>query len=229
MKQLGVIESVLTGKTQSYSRGALSAINKTIQSDRLQVTTLGFTEDEQGDPRFHGGVEKALHIYPSEHYQKWRSELGEKPIFESVGAFGENLSSRGVDEHSLCIGDVVQMGSTTLQVSQGRLPCWKLNDRCDEPDMALRFQMTMRTGWYFRVLEEGDIGAGDAIYLIERPYPDWSLARVMGLIYRGVLDEHELKAVLDIPLVYSWRALFERRIETGSVENWAFRLFGNQH
>lgn len=228
MKQLGTIESVLSGKIQSYSRGALSAINKTIQSNRLQVTTLGFTEDEQGDPRFHGGVEKALHIYPSEHYPKWRSELGEKPIFEEVGAFGENLSSTGVDEYSLCIGDIVQIGSTKLQISQGRMPCWKLNDRCDEPDMALRFQMTMRTGWYFRVLEEGDIGAGDAIYLIERPYPDWSLARVMGLVYRGVLDEQELKAVLDIPLVDSWKALFKKRIETGSVENWAFRLFGSR-
>lgn len=228
MKQLGTIESVLSGKIQSYSRGALSAINKTIQSNRLQVTTLGFTEDEQGDPRFHGGVEKALHIYPSEHYPKWCSELGEKPIFEEVGAFGENLSSTGVDEYSLCIGDIMQIGSTKLQISQGRMPCWKLNDRCDEPDMALRFQMTMRTGWYFRVLEEGYIGAGDAIYLIERPYPDWSLARVMGLVYRGVLDEQELKAVLDIPLVDSWKALFEKRIETGSVENWAFRLFGSR-
>ncbi len=228
MKKLGMIESVLVGKVKPYTRGALSAIDKQVQMDRLKVTKLGLENDEQGDPRFHGGVEKAIHIYPSEHYPKWRSELGEKPIFKSVGAFGENLSSTGINEQTMCLGDIVQIGTVRLQVSQGRMPCWKLNDRCNEPDMGLRFQMTMRTGWYFRVLEEGYIGAGDTIYLMERPYPEWTLAKVMGIVFSGVLNIRELNAVLEVPLVDSWRALIEKRIETGSVENWAFRLFGSR-
>ncbi|CCN72953.1 MOSC domain-containing protein [Vibrio nigripulchritudo] len=227
MKKIGTVESVLSGKTQPYSRGAVSSIDKKIQSGRLYANSLGFTNDEQGDPRFHGGIEKALHMYPSEHYPKWCEELGNKPIFEQVGAFGENLSSSGITESQICIGDKIKIGSTLLEVSQGRMPCWKLNDRCEEPDMALRLQMTMRTGWYFRVIEEGEIGAGDDILLIERPHPDFSLARIMGAVYRGILDKKELESLVEVPLVDSWRALIEKRIETGTVENWAFRLFGS--
>ncbi len=119
MKKLGVVNSVLAGKTVAFAHGAKSAINKQILPQRQHATELGFTNDEQGDPRFHGGIQKALHIYPSEHYPVWQKELGDKAIFQSAGAFGENLSSSGVTEESICLKDKIRIGSTLLEVSQG--------------------------------------------------------------------------------------------------------------
>ncbi|OXE29959.1 MOSC domain-containing protein, partial [Vibrio parahaemolyticus] len=112
-----------------YAHGAKSAINKQVLPERQHATELGFTSDEQGDPRFHGGIQKALHIYPSEHYPIWQQELGERTIFQSAGGFGENISSEGVTESTICLKDKIRIGSTLLEVSQGRMPCWKLNVR----------------------------------------------------------------------------------------------------
>ncbi|EPS3385921.1 MOSC domain-containing protein [Vibrio vulnificus] len=226
MKKLGVVNSVLAGKTVAFAHGTKSAINKQVMSQRLHATELGFTNDEQGDPRFHGGIQKALHIYPSEHYPVWQQELGDKAIFQSAGAFGENLSSSGVTEAFICLKDKIRIGTTLLEVSQGRMPCWKLNVRFEQNDMARRLQDTLRTGWYFRVLEEGDIGAGDEIILCERPYPHWSLARIMAAVFTGCLDKTELSQLAELPLVESWGKLVERRLETGKVEDWEMRLVG---
>ncbi|EMN7342099.1 MOSC domain-containing protein [Vibrio parahaemolyticus] len=226
MKKIGVVKAVLAGKTVPYAHGAQSAINKQVLPDRQHATELGFTSDEQGDPRFHGGIQKALHIYPSEHYPIWQQELGERTIFQSAGGFGENISSEGVTESTICLKDKIRIGSTLLEVSQGRMPCWKLNVRFDQHDMARRLQDTLRTGWYFRVLEEGDIGAGDEIILCERPYPEWPLARIMGAVFTGCLDREELTKLSELPLVESWGKLVERRLETGEVEDWEMRLVG---
>ncbi len=226
MKKIGVVKAVLAGKTVPYAHGAQSAINKQVLPERQHATELGFTSDEQGDPRFHGGIQKALHIYPSEHYPIWQQELGERTIFQSAGGFGENISSEGVTESTICLKDKIRIGSTLLEVSQGRMPCWKLNVRFDQHDMARRLQDTLRTGWYFRVLEEGDIGAGDEIILCERPYPEWPLARIMGTVFTGCLDRKELTQLSELPLVESWGKLVERRLETGKVEDWEMRLVG---
>ncbi|EHR7163704.1 MOSC domain-containing protein [Vibrio parahaemolyticus] len=226
MKKIGVVKAVLAGKTVPYAHGTQSAINKQVLPERQHATELGFTSDEQGDPRFHGGIQKALHIYPSEHYPIWQQELGERTIFQSAGGFGENISSEGVTESTICLKDKIRIGSTLLEVSQGRMPCWKLNVRFDQHDMARRLQDTLRTGWYFRVLEEGDIGAGDEIILCERPYPEWPLARIMGAVFTGCLDKTELSQLAELPLVESWGKLVERRLETGEVENWEMRLVG---
>lgn len=226
MKKIGVVKAVLAGKTVPYAHGAQSAINKQVLPERQHATELGFTSDEQGDPRFHGGIQKALHIYPSEHYPIWQQELGERTIFQSAGGFGENISSEGVTESTICLKDKIHIGSTLLEVSQGRMPCWKLNVRFDQHDMARRLQDTLRTGWYFRVLEEGDIGAGDEIILCERPYPEWPLARIMGAVFTGCLDREELTKLSELPLVESWGKLVERRLETGEVEDWEMRLVG---
>jgi MOSC domain-containing protein YiiM len=226
MKKIGVVKAVLAGKTVPYAHGAQSAINKQVLPERQHATELGFISDEQGDPRFHGGIQKALHIYPSEHYPIWQQQLGKRTIFQSAGGFGENISSEGVTESTICLKDKIRIGSTLLEVSQGRMPCWKLNVRFDQHDMARRLQDTLRTGWYFRVLEEGDIGAGDEIILCERPYPEWPLARIMGAVFTGCLDREELTKLSELPLVESWGKLVERRLETGEVEDWEMRLVG---
>ena len=226
MKKIGVVKAVLAGKTVPYAHGAQSAINKQVLPERQHATELGFTSDEQGDPRFHGGIQKALHIYSSEHYAVWQQQLGKRTIFQSAGGARETISSDGLTESTICLKDKIRIGSTLLEVSQGRMPCWKLNVRFDQHDMARRLQDTLRTGWYFRVLEEGDIGAGDEIILCERPYPEWPLARIMGAVFTGCLNRAELTQLSELPLVESWGKLVERRLETGEVEDWEMRLVG---
>ena len=227
MKKLGYVDSLLTGKAKAFSRGADSAIDKQVVNGAVLATEYGFDTDQQADTRFHGGIDKALHIYPLEHYQCWRDELGNKAIFQQAGAFGENLSSVGITEHTVCINDIFRIGSVLVQVSQGRQPCWKLNDRCQQPDMALRLQMSLRTGWYFRVLEQGFIEAGDEIMLVERGYPEWSVAKIMQLIYQGCLASAKLAPLLELPLGKSWHQLIRNRLEHGAVENWSPRIFGS--
>ncbi|PKH07408.1 MOSC domain-containing protein [Moritella sp. Urea-trap-13] len=226
MKKIGSVGAVLVGKAVPFARDSKSGIDKKVMVERQLVDKLGFINDEQGDLIVHGGIEKALHIYPSEHYGEWQKTLNANIRFQHVGAFGENISSSGLDEHTICIEDKIRIGTTLLQVSQGRMPCWKLNERFEHNDMAVKLQHTLRTGWYFRVLEEGTIGAGDDILLCERSYPDRSVARIMSLIFSGCLDKTVLLELLALPLVDSWRRLVERRLENGVLEDWSPRLMG---
>lgn len=226
MQDLGRVNYVLTGKAVAFARGAQSAIDKQIVSGRQAVHFLGIDGDEQGDLRVHGGVEKAIHIYPSEHYKDWIKELGEREALNHVGAFGENISSVGITEKDICLGDKIRIGSALLEVSQGRMPCWKLNVRFEQKNMAKRLQDSLRTGWYFRVLQQGDIGQGDEIILCERPYPDWPLTKIMGLIFEGCLDEVQLLQLAQLPLVESWKKLVQRRMSDRQLENWSPRLDG---
>ena len=105
------------------------------------------------------------------------------------------------------------------------MPCWKLNVRFEQNDMAKRLQDSLRTGWYFRVLQEGDI-KGDEILLCDRPYPEWTLARIMSLIFEGCLETLELQTLAQLPLVESWKKLVDLRIRDGVVEDWSPRIEG---
>lgn len=221
------IDALLTGVAVPYTRpGSRSGIAKSPRVGPVQIGELGLRGDEQGDLRVHGGVDKAVHHYPFEHYAAWRAELGDLPVLDVAGAFGENLSSRGLDEGTVCIGDVYALGSAVLEVSQGRQPCWKLNDRFGVADMARRVQDTGRTGWYYRVLEPGSAQAGDALTLRERPCPTWPLRRLMRLLAERVLDPAQLGEALALPLVPSWRTLLERRLASSQVEGWERRIDG---
>ncbi len=225
METIGQVQSVLAGKAVTFHRGEQSAINKTPITGAATVTPTGLDTDEQADKRFHGGLDKALHLYPSEHYQQWMNDLGENPVLKP-GGFGENLSTTGLTEQTIHLGDKVQIGSTLLELSEARMPCWKLNDRFSVPDMALRVQCTLRSGWYFRVLEAGQITAGDNIILVDRPHPQWPLSRLLNLVYQGVLDKEALQATQEVTLQSGWQRLIDKRIETGTVEDWMNRLFG---
>lgn len=224
---IGRVHAVLTGRAIPYTRaGTLSAIAKQLRPGRIAVELDGLEGDEQGDTKVHGGPDKAVHFYAYEHYPRWIDQLGAIPVLSGPGAFGENLSTHGVDEHTICLGDRLRIGSATFEVSQARQPCWKLNDRFGLTTMARMVQATMRTGWYCRVISIGDVSAGDTIRLLERPYPAWPLARLLGLLYGPWADRLEFVAALDLPLVASWRRLLERRLATGQVEDWGVRLDG---
>ena len=219
---------LLTGKALPYTRpGSRSGIAKQPRADKVWISPLGPEGDEQGDQRVHGGPDKALHHYPFEHYASWRAELGELPLLQAPGGFGENISTRGLDEGNVCLGDRFTLGGALLEVSQGRLPCWKLNDRFGIADMARRVQDSGRTGWYYRVLRPGLAQVGDALVLRERSYPDWPLRRLGALLFRPVLDPALLEPALALPLVPSHRRVIERRLANGALEYWAKRLDGS--
>lgn len=221
------VKALLTGKVRAYTRpGSRSGIDKQPVAGPLHIGPLGLTGDEQGDLRVHGGIDKAVHHYPFEHYAAWQRDLGALPLLETAGAFGENISTTGIDETTVCLSDRFHLGTAVLEVSQGRQPCWKLNDRFGIPDMARRVQDSGRSGWYYRVLQPGHAQAGDHLACIERPHPDWSLARLAALLYGRVLDPALLEPALALPLVPSWRRLIERRLLQGTVEDWGNRIDG---
>ena len=221
------VDALLTGCAKPYTRpGSFSGIDKHLRSGSVHIGDLGLSGDEQGDPRVHGGPDKAVHHYPFEHYPAWQEDLGPLTLLEAPGAFGENISTRGLDENHVCIGDQFALGGARLEVSQGRQPCWKLNDRFDVPDMARRVQATGRTGWYYRVLQAGTATAGDVLELKSRPHPDWTLHRLNRLLFERVLDRSLLEPALQLPLVPSWRKLVERRLQECEVEDWSRRIDG---
>ncbi len=221
--------AVLTGKVAPFGPdGRTSAIHKTPVDGPRAVGPEGFLDDEQADQRVHGGPDKAIHHYPLDHHAAWRAELGEAaPWLGTPGAFGENLSTLGVTEADVCLGDHFRVGTTLLEVAQARQPCWKLNHRFAVPDMAKRVQNSARTGWYYRVIEGGSIGPGDRLTLLDRPCPDWPLARLLRVLYVNTLDRAALADMAALPaLAQSWKTLAERRLARGAVEDWTGRLHG---
>lgn len=223
-----LIPTVLAGSVKPLGPDATpSAIDKSVLPGPWRITRLGLVGDEHGDLKNHGGPEKALHQYPRDHYAAWAAEIGPHTLLRGPGAFGENLSGIGWTEDAICIGDVARFGSAVLQVAQGRQPCFKLDLRFGHKGLARSVQLTGRTGWYWRVLEDGVAEEGDSIRIIERPRPDWPLARLVRILYRDSRDRADLSAMSDIPeLAEGWRALARRRIESGRVEDWSKRLDG---
>lgn len=221
------IRAILVGKTGPLGRrGVASGIFKHPVDYPVDVSRTGLAGDEQGDRMRHGGPEKALHHYAFDHYAVWR---GEAPEFadhlDREGAFGENLSTEGLTEADVCIGDVYRLGTALVQVSQARQPCWRLNERFGDATMARQVQDTGRTGWYYRVLEEGSVGPSDTLDLLDRPAGDWPLKRVLRVLYHDTLNTDALRQLADLdPLSESWRAIARHRLKRRSVEDWARRL-----
>ncbi|RMD61489.1 MOSC domain-containing protein [Candidatus Parcubacteria bacterium] len=146
---------------------------------------LGLTNlagDGQADRENHGGPDKAVLAYAAAHYPLWRSELGRPDL--PFGAFAENFTIEGLTEASVCIGDVYAIGDVRVQVSQPRQPCWKIARRWRIKDLTARVRETGRTGWYLRVLAEGYVEPGLPVTLIERPYPQWTVARATEIMHR---------------------------------------------
>lgn len=233
MNTLSIVDAVFSGPVRPLERLGFSAVPSGIvkwpQNGPVKLTRLGIEGDEQGDRLYHGGPEKALHHYASEHYALWRSMYPDSPLALAPGAFGENIATTGMTEHTVCIGDIYTVGSCVVQVAQGRQPCWKLNRRLDRPDAALTMQTVLMTGWYYRVLREGTLEAGDALALNERPLPAWPLARLLRALFPldaaepGLADEWARAAQL-APLAQGWRTTFGKRAASGALEDWTARL-----
>ncbi|MEM7221970.1 MAG: MOSC domain-containing protein [Pseudomonadota bacterium] len=222
------ITALFVGKVEDRWPGkAPSAIGKRATEAVLRLEENGFLEDSQADLTVHGGPEKAVHHYAAEHMAHWRRIFPEKAAQFLPGCFGENISTIGLNEQNLCLGDVLTMGSARVQITQGRQPCWKLSAHTGIEQMAARFQLSGRTGWYYRVLESGEVQAGDQLRLAERPHPDWPLERVIKARFDPRLDPDDARALAGLPaLSESWRAAFRKKQERAFKEDTRARLEG---
>ncbi|PJF44732.1 MAG: MOSC domain-containing protein [Phototrophicales bacterium] len=178
---------------------------------RVAVHTEHLEGDQQADLSVHGGPDKAVYVYPYEHYAYWEKVLGRSDF--QYGQFGENLTIHGLIEDNVWIGDVFRVGTAVLQVSQPRIPCFKLGIKMGDPSFVKRFLQARRSGFYCRVLEVGDVAAGDRIERLERgPNPKMSIT----FLYRLRFDEAEpdllQQAVELIPLSTSWRDKFAQKL-----------------
>ena len=138
-----------------------TGIFKQPTEDSIEVNRLGLRGDDQANRKLHGGIHKAICIYPAEHYDLWRKELGKPDL--SYGDFGENLTTFGLMEDAVCLGDRFRIGSAEMVVTQPREPCVTLNARLDIVDLSIRFRKSGRSGFYFSVAKEGILNNGDAI------------------------------------------------------------------
>ena len=184
-----------------------TAIHKTPVPGRIAVARLNLAGDQQADLSVHGGPDKAVYAYPTEHYPFWRKEL---PGVELPwGAFGENLSIEGLLEPEVRIGDRLRIGTAEFVVTQPRMPCFKLNVRFQRPDMVKRFLRAGRSGFYLAVLKEGHVGAGDPIEWVPTHEEAVSVAEVVTL-YSAHRDNQELlrRAIGTAALPEAWREHF---------------------
>ena len=188
----------------------LTGIFKDPVSGPVRVRATNLDGDRQADLSVHGGPWKAVYAYPSEHYAYWREELPEAEL--PWGAFGENLTTVGLDE-SVQIGDVLDIGGARCAVTEPRFPCVKLAVRFSRPDMPKRFLASRRTGFYLRVVDEGELVAGDPIQRVERGTDDLTVADVVEL-YAGRRDDRELlrRAAAAKALRPTWREHFADRL-----------------
>jgi MOSC domain-containing protein YiiM len=179
---------------------------------RVWVRRLNIEGDQQSDLSVHGGVDKAVYAYPSEHYPYWRKELPDMDL--PWGMFGENLTIQGILEGDVHIGDRLRVGSAEFVVTQPRLPCFKLGIRFGRPDMVKRFQRSGRTGFYLSVFGEGEITAGDSLEWIARDENGVTVADVAKLYTADAANKDLLRRVSELPaLPQGWREHFHKRLE----------------
>jgi MOSC domain-containing protein YiiM len=198
---------------QWRGRSVKTSIFKSPISGRVHVTRLNVEGDEQSDLSVHGGAEKAVYAYPAEHYDFWRRELPDMEF--SWGAFGENLTTEGLLENEVCIGDRYRVGSVDLVVMQPRMPCYKLAIRFGRPDIVKRFLKSGRSGFYLAVEREGTLGPGDAVERLARDERRLTVADVVALYAADSANQPLLQHASDHPsLPASWREYFRKRLWT---------------
>ena len=193
-------------------RSIITGIFKEPIEGRVRARRLNLDGDRQADLRVHGGAEKAVYVYPSEHYAYWRDELEGMKL--PWGMFGENFTVEGLKEKKINIGDHFRIGDALFMVTQPRLPCYKLAAKFERDDMLRRFLRSRRTGFYFSVIEEGEVGAGDAIELVSKDENNITVTNITELYISKGKDQGLLRRAAALEaLPASWRNYFLDRIE----------------
>lgn len=227
----GVISQLAVGLPQQYGRvEATDPMDKLWETGffkqpvegAVRLNRLGFEGDGVADLVNHGGVDKAVLCYAAQHYPIWRNEfqqldaLADSFPIESFGpgAFGENLTVHGLSEENVCLGDIYEVGTARIQVSQPRQPCWKLGRRWRLKQLTALAVSTGRMGWYVRILEEGTVSAEQEMVLVDRTLPEWPIARLNELFYHDRSNVEDAQAMANCEvLAEAWRSEFRKRVE----------------
>lgn len=189
-----------------------TGIFKEAVSGPVVLRSLNLEGDRQADLSVHGGPDKAVYVYPAEHYEYWKNELPEMDL--PAGMFGENFTTTGLFEANVNIGDTFRIGSATLMVTQPRMPCYKLGIRFGRSDIIKRFLASGRTGFYFAVLQEGKVRAGDPIQVLERSGHEVKVSDITRLYVHEKRNLDLLRRAIAVEaLPESWRVYFQNQIE----------------
>ena len=227
------VMSIQVGKPLKLGReGATDPMERPWESGIFKSPVVGpvwlgkenLQGDGQADLKLHGGPEREVLAYAREHYTFWRQALDLPEMTE--GSLGENFIITGLTENDVCIGDVYTIGDALIQVSQPRQPCWKLARRWKVKDLAFQAQVTGRTGWFFRVLREGFVEQGQALILVDRPYPEWTVEQVNSIRYSRDVSQETVLSLASCPLLAeSWRTALVAKAK-GVSENIEGRVIG---
>lgn len=203
MMAVGKVLSVNVGLPREFDyngRVARSAIWKTPVAGRIEARGVNLAGDDQADRKAHGGPDKAVYAYAVEDLRWWERELGRSL---SHGQFGENLTTEGVAVNDALVGERWKIGTAVLEVSEPRIPCWRLGVRMDDPRFPRRFTEAQRPGAYLRIVVQGEVGAGDDIDLVERPDHELTVRDVLRIF---AFDHDDVERLLTVPqLSESWR------------------------
>jgi MOSC domain-containing protein YiiM len=197
---------------QFDGRKFLTGIFKAPVSGTVSITLTQVQGDGQADLKAHGGVDKAVYLYPIEHYDFWRKELDEE--IEELGSFGENFTVRGMLENEVCIGDTFKIGTTIVQVTQPRTPCYKLAARFNRPDLPARFLQSLKSGFYLRVLQAGHVTPTDSFTLCERDPKPVTVCEASRIYHFQRDDRTAVENVLtNRSLSAEWRAVLQKQLK----------------
>ncbi|MCT2196906.1 MULTISPECIES: MOSC domain-containing protein [unclassified Paenibacillus] len=207
------VRSLNVGKpieVEHQGKTVRTGIFKMPVTEARYLSSVNFAGDEQADLKFHGGPDKAVCVYPYERYAYWEEKFG---ITLELGAFGENITTEGMLEDEICIGDRFRMGGTMVQVSQPRQPCFKLGVKHGLPELPQAIQQTGYTGYYFRVLQEGEVRPGDQLELVERHPAGVTLAFANRVMHVDKEDAEGIRRILAVEeLSASWREQLTARL-----------------
>jgi len=184
---------------------------------RIFLRELNLDGDRQADLTVHGGPSKAVYVYPAEHYQYWQEQLPGMNL--PWGMFGENFTTEGLDERGVRIGDRFSVGSAEVMVTEPRMPCYKLGIKFGRTDIIKRFLASGRTGFYFAVIKEGEVGAGDSVEMVARDEHDITVADITRLYVHDKADLETMRRALEVEaLPESWRGYFRQQLEKAANE-----------
>ncbi|MBA7803556.1 6-hydroxyaminopurine reductase [Citrobacter sp. C348] len=217
---------VFAGKIRDYTGSRPSAIAKVQVDGELMLTELGLAGDEQAETKIHGGPDRALCHYPREHYLYWQQAFPEQAELFVAPAFGENLSTQGMTEENVFIGDIFQWGEALIQVTQPRSPCFKLNFHFAISDMASQMQDAGKTGWLCSVIAPGMVSADAPLVLASR-VSDVSVQEAIAIAWHMPFDDDQYHRLLSAAgLSKSWTRTMQKRRLSGKIEDNSRRLWG---
>lgn len=218
--------NVFVGKVRDYDGSRPSAIGKIQVDGELTLGDLGLEGDEQAEKKIHGGPDHALCHYPREHYAHWARELPQQADLFCAPAFGENLSTEGLTEKNVYIGDIFRWGEALIQVTQPRSPCFKLNYHFAVSDMAQLMQNSGKTGWLYRVVAGGRVSSDAPLTLVSR-LSDVSVHEAGAIAWQMPFDDDQYHRLLSAAgLSVSWSRTMQKRRLSGKIENNSRRLWG---